>query len=194
MKMKVKFFLLGFLVSLVSFVASSYVDFRGYQLLNLDNGITPIGRVILPMGELDYFNTTGTVVAIAAISDGSTNMVKVVATTTTDGEYQFDNGGADNGRLRYTGTTTRIFHVAATISFNPAVVNETFVIGIAKNGIVQDHCKVLQKNETFVDVQSTAMHCMTELSMNDYLELYVGNMTSAGDFTIKTINMFAMGL
>lgn len=41
---------------------------------------------------------------------------------------------------------------------------------------------------------STALHVMAELATNDYLELYIGNLTDADDFTIKTLNLFALGM
>lgn len=157
--------------------------------------ITPSGRLIIPMGEISYFNTTGTTVTISAQSDGSTNMVKVAPTTAISASaYEFDNGGANNGRLRYTGTTTKQFHVACSISFKPATANDIFVIGIAKNGTVIAASKVLQQISGIAQIVSTALHVMAELATNDYLELFVGNVSDTDDFTITTLNMFAMGL
>jgi len=167
---------------------------KGYVLLDSDDGITPIGRLRVPMGEVAYFDTTGTAIVIAAQSDGSTNMVKVAPATTLNNDSGFDNGGANDGRLRYTGATTRIFHVALTISIAPDSANDTFVFGIAKGGTVDGDSKVLQKVTTAGDTQSTALHCMIELATNEYLELYVGNLTDADDLVIKTLNIFAMGM
>lgn len=148
-----------------------------------------------PMGEISYFDTTGTLTAIAAQSNGSTNMVKVAPTTTlTSDSFEFDNGGADNGRLRYTGTDTKMFHVACTISFAPVAANDVFVFGVAKDGTVIASSKVLNKVATGGDTQSTAMHVMVSLATNEYLELYVGNTTDTDDLNIKSINLFAMGI
>jgi hypothetical protein len=147
------------------------------------------------MGEISYFNTTGTSITIAAQSDGSTNMVLVnPATALSTGVYEFDNGGGDTGRLRYTGATTKMFHTAATISFSPESANDEFVIGIAKNGTVVTSSKVISKSRGIGETSGTALHVMLELAANDYIELYVGNMNSTGDFTIKSISMFAMGM
>ncbi len=106
----------------------------------------------------------------------------------------FDNGGADNGRLRYTGAQTKLFHIACTISASPAFNNDQFVFGVAKNGTVIAASKVVQKMGATSDSQSTAMHVMFSLSTNDYLELFVGNMSGARNVVIKSINLFAMGM
>lgn len=160
------------------------------------NGDTrPYGRLMLPMGEVNYFNTTGTLVSIATVSDGSTNMVKVAPTTTLNNDLEFDNGGANNGRLRYTGATTKMFHSAFTISMDgEGAGTNLYVFGFAKNGTVVSNCKVIQSIAVSNDTQSTALHCMISLATNDYLELYVGNLSDADDITVKTVNLFAMGM
>jgi hypothetical protein len=151
-------------------------------------------RLMLPMGEISYFDMTGTAVVIATQSDGSTNMVKAAPATTFSNDKEFDNGGADDGRLRYIGATTRTFHVACTISIAPASANDTFVFGVAKTGIVLAESKVLIQATTASGIRSTAMHVMVSLATNDYLELYVGNTTDADDCTVHSLNIFAMGM
>jgi hypothetical protein len=151
-------------------------------------------RLMLPMGEISYFSMTGTTVVITAESDGSTNMVKAAPVTSLDNDKEFDNGGANNGRLRYTGTTTRTFHVACTISIAPASANDTFVFGVAKTGTVLASSRVLVQATTASGIRSTAMHVMTSLATNDYLELFVGNTNDADDCTVHSLNIFAMGM
>jgi len=151
-------------------------------------------RLMLPMGEISYFDLTGTVVTITAQSDGSTNMVKAAPATTLNNDKEFDNGGANDGRLRYTGATTRTFHVACTISIAPDSANDTFVCGIAKNGTVVAASKVLMQATTASGIRSTAMHGMVSLATGDYLELYIGNTTDADDCTVHSLNIFAMGM
>lgn len=170
-------------------VSDAYVS-----TLKIASTTTPVGRVMVPMGDISYFSTTGTAVAIAAASDGSTNMVKVAPVTTLNADYEFDNGGANNGRLRYTGTVTKTFHIATTISFAADSANDVFVIGVAKNGTVIAGSKVLVRVINAADTVSTALHVMVSLATNDYIELYVGNITDADDFVIKTLNIFAMGM
>ena len=158
--------------------------------------ITPVKRLILPMGEIDYFNTTGTLVSISTVSTGSDNLVKAAPATALSSDiFEFDNGGANNGRLRYTGATTRMFHIAFTISMDgEGAGTNVYVFAVAKNGSAASVCRVIQSIAVSNDTQSTAMHCMVSLATNEYLELYVGNLTDADDITVKTINLFAMGL
>lgn len=152
------------------------------------------GRLLVPMGEISYFSTTGTTVTISGVSDGSTNMVACQPATTLNMEDEFDNGGANNGRLRYTGSVIRQFHIACTISIAPASANDVFVFGVAKNGTVLPASKVLLQATTASQARSTAMHIVTELSHNDYLELFVGNITDTDDANVLTLNLFAMGM
>lgn len=160
----------------------------------ITSNVTFTGRAILPMGEVSYFDMTGASVTIAAQSDGSTNMVVAAPTTSLSVDTGFDNGGANNGRLRYTGVTTKMFHAACTISIAPAAANDTFVFGIAKNGTVISSSKVLMQAINASAMKSTAMHVMVQLATNDYLELYVGNTTDADDCTVHSLNLFAVGM
>lgn len=148
-----------------------------------------------PMGEIRYFSTTGTRIFISTQSNGSTNMVKCGPATTFDGVGEFDNGGANNGRLRYTGKNTKTFHIACTISGDlNSGTNSTFVFGIAKNGTVVSASKVLNRITGTTDTQSTSLHLMITMAPNDYLELYVGNISNTNDFQFMTFNLFALGM
>lgn len=154
----------------------------------------PDERLLVPMGELSYFSLTGTAVTIAAASDGTTNFVKAApATAFSMDSYAFDNGGSDNGRLRYTGAATRMFHCASTLSFG-GNANDTLCLAIAKNGSVVLESRAIMKMAAGGDARSTALHQMVELAPNDYIELWVANLTDADDPTVFTMNLFAMGV
>jgi len=155
---------------------------------------TPAGRLVVPMGEIDYFDTTGTAVTIGSQSDGSTNLVKVApATALSAGSYAFDNGGADNGRLRYTGAVTRMFHIACSWSFVAATAGDVFVLAIAKSGTPSTTGKVIQTGAG-TNNNGNANHIMLELAQNEYIELFVGNLTAGRNATFKDVNLFAMGM
>ena len=147
-------------------------------------------QVSVSMGEVEYFDLTGTTVTIAGQSNGATNMVKVAPTTTGDFHFETDNGGADNGRIRYIGTTTKMFHCAITMSGTPQTTNDIFVLGVSKNGAAAQ-CKVLGSAS---GTQFSALHCMLSLAANDYIELFIGNTTAARNFTVKSLNIFMMGI
>lgn len=148
---------------------------------------------LFPMGEVSYFNTTGTTINITAQSNGTSNMVICQPASTFLNRGEFDNGGT-NGRIRYIGKNTKTFHVGCTISGSvPSPTSQTLVFGIAKNGTVQSNSKVLNIFANN-DIQSTSLHVMVSLAPNDYLDFYVGNTTSTGDFTFKTLNLVAIGM
>lgn len=149
-------------------------------------------NLLFPMGEMYYFDVTGTNIGISAVSNGSTNMVLCNPTTTNSTAMEFDSPQA--GRLRYKGTKTKMFHIACTITFKTGSAGDQYVFGVAQNGSIIPGSKILQKYASASDVQSTAIHIVAMLATDEYLELYVGNMTSTADITVHTINMFALGM
>lgn len=150
-------------------------------------------NLMFPMGEISYFSFPGFPIAIPDVSDGVTNMVACNAPTSiTDSGMDFVQ--LADGKLQYTGTATKSFHVACTISMTPTVSNDQFVFGVAKNGTVIPSSKVLQRMTTNVDAQSTALHVMVTLAKDDYLQLYVGNVTTAGGISLKSLCLFALGM
>ncbi len=150
---------------------------------------TPTGRVVLPIGQVGYFNTTGTLTTIASASDGTTNLVALAPTTTATIDTGFDNGGSNNGALRYTGATTKYADIAVTASGTPATDNEVFVFAIAKNGTAIDGCQVLG---TLIGTRPVALHCVTTLAQNDVITLKAGNTTAGHDLTVKSLNIQAL--
>jgi hypothetical protein len=178
--------------------AGSFVDLTTNQTIGgaktFTGMLTPEGRLMLPMGELNYYNYSGFVTASGGTSGatGTDGMVKV----NPPSGVNFVNdafGTGTNTRLTYTGATTRLFHVALSFSFSPGSSTE-YIFGVAKNGVVQDSSKVILKGANSGDYQSSAIHVLLSLSQNDYLEFYFGRVGTAGTITIKTINFFAMGM
>lgn len=148
-----------------------------------------------PMGEISYFRMTGINIGISSASDGSTNMVVCRPATTLINRGEFDNGGSNNGRLRYIGKNSKIFHIACTISGAlKSGSNKTLVFGIAQNGTIKSSSKVLNKITNSDDVQSTSLHVMLTMGPNDFLDFYVGNTSSADDFSFRTFNLVAIGM
>ncbi|MBX9806886.1 MAG: hypothetical protein K2X95_03705 [Flavobacteriaceae bacterium] len=149
-----------------------------------------------PMGEISYFSTTGTRIFISSSTTdyGVTNMMVCRPVTSLLARGEFDNGGT-NGRLRYIGKNTKIFHIASTISGTlNSGTNATLVFGIAQNGSIKTSSKVLNKFTSTSDAQSTSLHVMLTMAPNDYLELYVGNISTSDDFQFLTFNLVAIGM
>ncbi len=150
-----------------------------------------------PMGEVSYFSTSGTTVTISnqTTDGGITNMVSCAPSSIFAGMADdFDNGGSNNGTLRYIGRTPRLCHIACTISVSPATTSDEFIFGVAKNGTVSVSSKIIQRMGATTDAQSTAMHVVILLNYNDYLNLYVGNMMAGRNVVVKSLNLFALGM
>jgi hypothetical protein len=181
--------------------SGTFVDTTSNQTIGGNKTFTgttiPQGRLMLPMGELSYFNyTTGFTVSIGSQSAGITgndNMVKINPSSGVNFvNDQFGTG--TNNKLTYTGATTRFFHIALSYSFTPSTNGQTYVFGVAKNGEIQDSSKLLIRTGTSADHQSSAMHVFLSLAQGDYLEFYVGNIGGTASLTIKSFNFFAMGM
>lgn len=151
--------------------------------------VTPAGRMLMPVGQVDYFDMTGTAITIASISDGATNLVAVPVATTGLFDTCFDNGGSNNGSLRYTCATTKYAHIAATVSMLPANANDVFVTGIAKNGTVGTACKAVGSSS---GTQFSALHCIMQIAQNDVITLKIGNTTAGRNATVKSLNIQAV--
>ena len=180
----------------VGLASGNYVDLTTMQSIagekTFTDDITPTGRVMVPMGEISYFNTTGTLITMSSQSNGSNNMVAVnPATALTTGVYEFSNGGSNDGTLQYTGAKTKMFHIAVTISGTPQTGNNVFVFGVALNGTVIPTGKVLGSSS---GTQFSSLHIMLELKMNDKIQLQMGNFSDSKNFTVKSLNFFAMGM
>lgn len=153
------------------------------------------GLEYAPMGEISFFNISGTSTGAfpAVTTDGIANMIKCNVATAFNGSI-FDNGGANDGRLRYTGDEMKHFHIACTISISPSSNNQNLVFAVAKNGVVIPASRVIQRTGTTSDIQSTAIHVSVHMMKNDYLELYAGNISGTSAVNIHSINLFAMGM
>lgn len=154
---------------------------------------TTAGEVIklerFPMGEVSMNgNTTAT--TISAMS----TYYKVAGTSSfSAGSYQFSADGQNN-RLKYTGTSMKMFHIACTLSVQSSSTNQTIKAVVYKNGVALTTGIVQTKLGSSGDITSTAIHVMTDLSQNDVLELYITNLSSTASLTVTEMNFFAMGV
>lgn len=117
---------------------------------------------------------------------------KAAGTTTIGNASNFDM--PVDGRLRYTGTTQRHFHIAITVALTTANVNNVVGLKIAKNGTVIDNTVTKRFVSTGADIGSTALHGDVSMVQNDYLELFVTNETDTDTVTIEELYLFAMGM
>lgn len=143
-----------------------------------------------PMGEI-YFTNNATSTTIATTSV----YVKASGMSSFDSNSMYFGTSNTNNRLVYTGTATKVFHVAMTASYVCAA-NKIISIVIGKNGTTTGMEKSIIKDtmNTANDSESTAIHVMPQLAKNDYIEIFVTNLSDTTAVTLQTMNMFAMGM
>lgn len=152
-----------------------------------NDGTVDIER--FPMGEV-FMEGNSTATAIG----NTTTYYKAAGTTTLGSTYNMDNAAGISNRLRYTGSKTKMFHVAVTFSAYSAGSNDIMYARVYKNGVPLNNCLVSAKLGGSGDRTSTAIHVMANLAQNDYLELYVRNSSAASNITVTELNFFAMGV
>lgn len=143
-----------------------------------------------PMGEVwMQGNATSTTIAVSGV------YVKAMGVTTLDSDsYLFGTSNANN-KLVYIGTATKHYHIAMTATYS-AGNNDTIGIAIAKNGTITGMQKSIIKDkvQTGGDLESSAIHVATPLNTNDFLEVFVSNLSDTDSVTVSTMNLFAMGM
>ena len=144
---------------------------------------------------------TGNAVATPIITQST--FTKVSGTTTLDADASLFDMPANN-RLRYIGVPDAHLHLGCTLSVISASLNDTIQAVLYKNGTVNgnnEYTGGTQLSRGVIetrlfgigDVTSTAIHVMTTMVTNDYVELALSNLTSAADLTVKHMNFFAVG-
>jgi hypothetical protein len=185
--------------------AGSYVDLTTNQTIGGDKTFTgdviAQGRLMIPMGEISYFKTAGYNLTIPSIASGisglgtNDNMIKIDPGTANTNFVNDMFGTGTNSRLTYTGAVGRYFHIALSFSYYPETLKDSFIFGVAKNGLVQDTSKLFITTGVSGDFQSSAMHVLLWLAPNDYIEFYAGNLSNANKYIkIKSFNFVAIGM
>ena len=154
-----------------------------------------IGRYTpqLPVGELSYFSTTGSLITInLTTTDGSSNMFLCNPPTTISANSVNFNS-LENGRLQYTGTTKQSFRITATVS-TMTNSNGVYLYEFRKsNTSFLPTSRVIEKL-TLAEEKTTSIPVFVTLEPNDFIELWVGKIDGTGSVTIKSLNLFASGI
>jgi hypothetical protein len=162
------------MVSALFFAAALPVSllFPTNAQLNVRNGaLTGVTTMpsYFPMGEISFAtNASATDITVQG------TYVKVAGTSTlSSGVTSFDM--PENNRLRYTGATTIMAHVACTFSYTVASgSNQELAFRVYKNGNPLAASEVRDTCSAATGSESTAIHIMVELAQNEYLELWGG--------------------
>ena len=140
-------------------------------------------------GELTLSGVASAAIAVA----GTYYVANSGGTTTLTSGDGFDTSAS--GRLRYIGTKTIMAHCGATVSFTYNSTSQVIRVRAALNGTTIAASEVALKYGTSGDEVSTALHFMTELATNDYLELFVtDDLGTSKVVTIDKANIFAIAV
>lgn len=140
--------------------------------------------------SLDYGECYLTMPAATAIAQAQT-FIKL-AGATVEGSLADFTMPASN-RLQHIGALVHKSRVEACVSLISAANNQEIRIAIAKNGVVVPSSVQHHFIASGADVSSTNLQCIVELAMNDFVEVWVANWTSASNVTAVALNMLATG-
>lgn len=169
-----------------------YTTTEKSQVAAHEAALSAVGLIgTLSRGQITYFNTTGTAVTIALTSDGLTNMVKIAPVSALLADsVNFDNGGADNGRLRYTGTTSKNLRINYNVAFTGAGTGD-YVFAVAKNGTVVAETRVAGAVNASGEILAVAGFGLITLLENEYIEVFIGRTAGTLDPTILSLGLMA---
>ena len=138
-------------------------------------------------------------------ADGVPNVPMTTATTMTsvDTDYLINFGtsitgemltnftvGSD-GKMTYTGTFTKHFHMAVTVSLSDTK-NANISLCVFKNGVPVQNSYIIM--DCGARDNSTAMHPTVMLSTNDYLQLYGRTSVASNSVVFSTVSVIAHAL
>lgn len=134
-------------------------------------------------GEM-YFQDNTSNTTISTIN----TPVKIVGTTSA-GDLSSD-WTHSSGRLTYTGSSDKTVHVIAMLTatrvVNPNIDCDFYIV---KNGSVISKSKI-QRNLKATE-SSISFQCITSVSQNDYLEVFVSNAQNTNNLRVEDFNIVA---
>ena len=131
-------------------------------------------------------NATATVISVATT-------YYVVAGTLVESYTSSDMTTDAAGKITYTGTVDKHFHIVSNFDMTSASSNQIISFQWFKNGSTAISPPVKRKIGTGSDIGAASLHADAMLSQNDYLELKVTNDTSATNVTVQNLYLFAWG-
>jgi hypothetical protein len=145
-------------------------------------GVLPIANGGTSYSQHPYGQISGQIAGDLITGAGITVFSKLGIVTTLGAANLFDAGSpSGNNVLRYTGTQMRQFLIFASTDIMSSVLGDTFAIKLSKNGILIDatECQARTAGKTSNYLAKLVTNWIVELSLNDYLELWVAS--PAGD-------------
>ena len=145
----------------------------------VDSVRAPHGRVHLVTPAATTIGTPGT-------------FVKAAGTFGIDSHFHMTTPDS-TGRITYNGTSPRHCHIVCSLSMTCSGNNQDVAFRIAVNGVTDATTQARRKIGTGADIGSTAIHGDELLNQNDYIELYVTNLTSTASITVEDCYLFVIG-
>jgi hypothetical protein len=139
-------------------------------------GVLPIANGGTGFSTNPYGQISGQSAGDLITGDGIAVFSKLGIGTTLGAANLFDSGSpSDDNVLRYTGAQPRQFLVFASTDIMSSVLGDTFAIKLSKNGILIDatECQARTAGKTANYIAKLVTNWIVELSLNDYLELWV---------------------
>jgi hypothetical protein len=160
---------------------------------------------ITPQDMRDFIETCQTKQGSIYMSSPSSTSISVAGTyvegngtytlSTSPSANEFDMN--TNARLRYTGTPTIncAFWASASLEIDTAAVNKELGISIYKNGTLITGTKMVGFSPaTTVNSVNISTMGYASLSTNDYVSIYVANIDSTDNFTLRNAQLMGMSL
>lgn len=98
-----------------------------------------------------------------------------------------------SNRLTYDGIVVLHALVTASVSISAAGANKMVGLKLAKNGVVIDSTVVMTNLQTGGDISAVSVLAAVDLDPNDFLEMYVTNLTDTTDVTIESMYFHIQG-
>ncbi len=121
--------------------------------------------------------------------NNNTTKYKIATVSTSSNLFRFSSDGFS--KLTYLGKKKRIFQITGSISFQvPA--SGVYIVYIAKNGSsgTIDNFKIYGKGAAANDIVVVPLNAVTELSANDYIEVYIQRYSgSNGDVVVPNMTL-----
>lgn len=183
----------------IAATGGSYVDLTTNQTIagmkTFTGDLTPAGRIMIPMGELNYFKfDAGTALSVntgtaSTGASGNDNMVPINPQPNNTVNFINDNftldgsgvavvGAQTDSRLKYTSGDSgnkfvgRYFHIALSFSFSSVTGNtgQTFVFGVSHKDISEGTDGVVNSSKQFLTVGSAGTHQSSALHVLLWLD------------------------
>ncbi len=126
---------------------------------------------------MDY--AVGSGLGVAFNNSNPSDIVKVgsgTPSTTYSNLFRFSTDSPN--RLRYIGKKKRIFQISGSISFQVPAAG-TYIVYLAKNGTFLSQYKIYGKGASTNDIVVLPLNASTEMSTNDYIEVYAQRYTGS---------------